>query len=118
MARILLVEDDPDQRLLMRDVMQYDGHETIPTATVDEAEHVLNREHVDLVILDMNLPGRTGLEAITFIRHRPDLAALPIIVVSANPQFEREADRLGTDLFLVKPVNLEALRTLVKRCLR
>lgn len=116
-AQLLIVEDDPDQRELLADMLASEDYRLVLTGSVDEAEQALARQRVDLAILDMNLPGRSGLEAIRFIRAHADMASIPIIVLTANPQFEREADRMGTDLFLTKPVKMDTLLTLVRRCL-
>jgi two-component system torCAD operon response regulator TorR len=117
-ARILVLEDDPDQRLMLSDALTLDGHTCVFARTVDEAEHVLASQHIDLALVDMNLPGRTGLEAIQYIRRTPALSHIVTIVVTANHQFQEQAEALGTDLFLIKPVSIMELRTLVQRCLR
>jgi two-component system OmpR family response regulator len=116
-GQILVLEDDPDQSLLMCDVLLSDGHACLTAASVDEAERILDEAHVDLAILDMNLPGRSGLEALQHIRAVPATHDIPVIVLTANHQFQRQAEQLGTDLFLVKPLNLNELRTLVIRYL-
>lgn len=116
--QILVLEDDPDQQILLCDALTADGHECLTVGTVDQAEAMLNTHTIDLAILDMNLPGRPGTDALSYIRSKPELAKTPVIVVTANPQFNREADALGTDLFLVKPLNLMELQVLVRRCLR
>lgn len=116
-GRILVLEDDPDQNLLICDVLAADGHTCLPARSVDEAERLLAAQPPALAILDMNLPGRSGLEALAIIRRTPDLADIPVIVVTANPQFQHQAEDLGTDLFLVKPLSLAQLRTLVQRYL-
>jgi DNA-binding response OmpR family regulator len=117
-AQILVLEDDPDQSTLICDALTVDGHQCVIAAAVDEANRVLDSQHIDLAILDMNLPGRPGTDVLAHIRRTPSLAAIPTIVVSANPQFQRQADEIGMDLFLVKPLDLKELRTLVLRCLR
>jgi CheY-like chemotaxis protein len=116
-AQILVLEDDPDQRLMICDALMVDGHTCHPAETVDTAEDILTEQHVDLAVLDMNLPGRSGLEALNYIRGRPNLSHVVTIVVTANPQFQRQAERYGTDLFLVKPLSMSQLRLLVERCL-
>ena len=91
-ARILVLEDDPDQSTLICDALMVDGHECVVATSVDQAEQVLDGGAIDLAIVDMNLPGRPGTEALAYIRSRPVL-------------------------FLVKPLNLKELRVLVQRCL-
>ncbi len=117
-ANILILEDDPDQSTLMCDALSIDGHICFTAQSVDEAEQILSQGHIQLALLDMNLPGRTGLEALQFMRNTPSLSAVPAIVVTANHQFQQQAEELGADLFLVKPVNIGQMRTLVQRCLR
>ena len=116
-GRILVLEDDPDQNLLICDVLTADGYTCLPARSVDEAERLLVAQPPVLAILDMNLPGRSGLDALATIRRTPALASIPVLVVTANPQFQNQAEGLGADLFLVKPLSLGQLRTLVKRYL-
>ncbi len=116
-GRILILEDDPDQNLMMCDVLGVDGHTCLSARSVDEAERILAENAVDMAILDMNLPGRTGLEALATIRQSPTLHAIPVIVVTANPQFQNQAEEYEIELFLVKPFSVAQLRTLVKRYL-
>ncbi len=116
-GRILILEDDPDQNLLMCDVLGADGHACVSAYSVDEAEAILAAQAVDMAILDMNLPGRTGLEALSAIRQSPTLNAIPVIVVTANPQFQNQAEEYDIELFLVKPFSVGQLRTLVQRYL-
>ena len=75
-GRILVLEDDPDQNLLICDVLSADGHTCLSARSVDEAERLLAAQPPALAILDMNLPGRSGLEALATIRRTPDLAEI------------------------------------------
>lgn len=117
MAKILILEDDPDQQQLIEDTLERDGHKLLLASSVDEGERLLAQQSVDLAVLDMQLPRRPGIDLLRFIRQHKTMKDIPVIVVTAQAGFQQEAEHLGTDLFLLKPVDVIALRTLVRRCL-
>lgn len=115
---ILVLEDNLDISMMLVDILTADGYTCFPAYNVDDAETIIDQEALDLALLDMNLPGRSGLEALNHIRQHPERRKTPTIVLTANPYFQQEAERIGTDLFLVKPLHIATLRTMVERCLR
>jgi CheY-like chemotaxis protein len=115
---ILICDDEPDLRELMRMSLEpsYEFAEAADgAAAIDLAERV----RPDLVLLDVMMQGTSGLAVIEHLRSRPDLAATPIIVVSA---FAAASDRsaayaAGATEFLKKPFEPEALSSLVESLL-
>ncbi len=111
MAKVLLVEDDDALATLVREELQMFGHEIVWCARGDLAEAAL-ADDVALVLLDMMLPGVSGIELCKRMRTR---SRVPIIMITARSS---EADRvagleLGADDYLVKPFSL---RELIARC--
>jgi two-component system, cell cycle response regulator DivK len=110
-ARILVVEDNALNLKLIRDVLQFAGYEVVE-ATTGEEGIVLAIEGVpDLILMDLQLPGIDGSEALRSIRADPRTKEIPVVAVSA---FAMKADRErafrdGFDGYLEKPISVRAL---------
>jgi two-component system cell cycle response regulator DivK len=106
-ARILVVEDNPLNRLLLHDILQLRGHEVLEAATVDEACAVLARSTPDLLLLDVQIPGGGGEAVIREVRKRRELAALPIVAVTslAMPGDRERLLSIGFQGYLSKPID-------------
>src|SRR5690242_4800961 len=119
-ARILVVEDNRDTSILLRDLLVAEGYEVESVPTGEAALAALERTpDVDLVVLDLMLPGMSGYEVIEHMRARPTLAATPVLVLSAlsSPSARIRGLRDGADDYMTKPFLPEELvartRTLV-----
>jgi CheY-like chemotaxis protein len=107
MAKVLVVEDSEDARQLLRDGLERLGH-TVVEAT-DGLECVKNAltNRPDLIILDLMMPAASGDSALVFMRGTPELAGLPILVVSAHPDVARIAQLNGADDWVAKPIRVD-----------
>jgi DNA-binding response OmpR family regulator len=121
MFTVLVVDDEPIVRDVVVRYLERDGHRTLEAASGDEARDLLERECPSLVVLDVMLPGVSGLELCRWIRSRSDL---PIVMLTA---LSEKADRivgleLGADDYLTKPFSPRELavrvRTLMRRTAR
>jgi PAS domain S-box-containing protein len=119
-ARIVVVEDNRDTATLLHDLLVAEGYEVESVPTGEAALESLERTpDMDLVVLDLMLPGITGYEVIERMRARPQLVATPILVLSAlsSPSARIRGLRDGADDFMTKPFLPEELvartRTLV-----
>jgi PAS domain S-box-containing protein len=119
-ARLLVVEDNRDTALLLRDLLVAEGYEVESVPTGESALEALERTpDMDLVVLDLMLPGMSGYEVIERMRARPQLAVTPILVLSAlsSPSARIRGLRDGADDYMTKPFLPEELvartRTLV-----
>ncbi|MBF0171050.1 MAG: response regulator [Nitrospinae bacterium] len=104
--RVLAVDDDPSMRLLIGLYLAKMGYETVEAADGDAALAILEADDaLDLVLLDMNMPGRTGLETLAAITHDRSRPHPPVIVVSGDSDKEHvlAAIRLGARDYVVKP---------------
>jgi CheY-like chemotaxis protein len=119
-ARILVVEDNPLNRLLVHDILELRGHEVVEAATVDEARAQLDRERPDLLLLDVQIPGGGGEAVIRDVRQRPDLADLPIIAVTslAMPGDRERLLSIGFQGYLSKPIDTRTFGTAVEAYLK
>ncbi len=121
-ARILVVEDNADTAALLRDLLEGEGYE-VETASTGEAafEALAVAPDIDLMVLDLMLPGMSGYEVIERLRAQPDLSDLPILVLSAlgSASARVRGLREGADDYMTKPFLPEEIvaraRTLVTR---
>jgi DNA-binding response OmpR family regulator len=116
MARILVVDDQPDIRTLIRIHMADEGHDVVEAEDAPGAVALLTTS-VDLVLLDVNVPGTDGLELLRQIRRTSDL---PVILVTARGgEVDRVVGlRLGADDYIVKPFSFQELGARVGAVLR
>src|SRR5688572_24318450 len=83
-AKILVVDDDDAIRSLLEARLQHAGYRTVLAPDAEAALTMLEREHIDLVLLDIMLPGIDGYGALKAVRKRFSFGALPIIILSAK----------------------------------
>lgn len=106
-ARILIIEDNPLNLQLVRDILEYRGHEIEVAMTVQEARGKLQGAKPDLVLLDIQLPGGGGEKLLREIRGTVALADLPVVAVTALAM-EGDRERLlavGFDGYVSKPID-------------
>jgi two-component system, cell cycle response regulator DivK len=119
-ALILIVEDNPLNRLLVHDILELRGHEVVEAATVDEARRVLERRRPDLLLLDVQIPGGGGEAVIREVRQRADLADLPIVAVTslAMPGDRERLLSIGFQGYLSKPIDTRTFGPAIESYLR
>jgi len=120
---ILLADDDADDCLLTRDALAA-GRGAITLRTVSDGEDLLNYLHQrdgyeaegaaprpDLILLDLSMPRKSGLQALAEIKSAPDLRSIPIVIMTTSSQEEeiRRCYDLGANSFVTKPVRFETL---------
>lgn len=117
--RILYVEDNPNNRQLIRRIMKAEGHELLEATDGESGWNVAARERPDFILIDLSLPGIDGLELTRIIRADPDLGHIPIVALTAHgdADVERMARQAGCDDFLHKPANTHKIRQVLGRFL-
>jgi two-component system, cell cycle response regulator DivK len=119
MARILLVEDEPDTRELVRLTLELDGHEVVEAATGEDGIDRAHRWPPDLILMDLSLAGKfDGLEATRRLRADAAFNDVPIVALTAHAmQGDREKSlAAGCDEHWTKPIlDLAAFREKVAR---
>ena len=118
---VLVVDDDPDTRLLLRTMLQQEDFRVSEAADGPEALEMLNGpEHFDLITLDLNMPEMPGLQVLKKIRGRVGTSSLPVVVATASddPAMEMELFEAGADDYVVKPVDPPRFVLRIKAVLR
>ena len=115
---ILVVEDNPNARKLMEAVLKQNGYEPLLAADGIEALDVLDNKHVDLIVLDVMMPRMDGYEFTETLRSSG--CDLPILMVTAKekPADKRKGFIIGTDDYMVKPVDEEEMILRIAALLR
>lgn len=115
--KILVVDDEPSIRTLLKSTLARAGYAVIEAATAREAVTAAQIDKPDLVLLDLGLPDRDGLEIVASLRGE---AGLPVIVVSAREDSEQKvaALDLGAEDYVTKPFDTEELLARVRAALR
>lgn len=118
MFHILVVDDDKNTRRLMQAVLQADGYAVTTAENGAQALEVLDRETVDLVVLDIMMPQMDGYEFTKTLRAADN--NLPILMVSAKqlPADRKQGFLVGTDDYMTKPIDEEEMLLRIKALLR
>jgi two-component system cell cycle response regulator DivK len=115
---VLYIEDNPDNMTLVKRVMEAAGHTLYQAATGLEGLAIAEKEPVELILLDINLPDVDGYEIARRLRHssKSILAHIPIIAITANALKGDAENALaaGCDVYMSKPVNIHELRARVE----
>lgn len=110
-ALILLVEDDPANMLLTRTVLEDAGHRILAAASLPDARELLELEHPDLVLTDVDVLGESGLELARDVREDPRLQDVPVVALTAHamPGMADEVFEAGCSDYITKPVDIGQL---------
>ena len=116
---ILIVENEENNRCLMEQILGFAGYQSVSATNGLEALAILDREPIDLVLIDLSMPILDGYRATEIIRRRPDGADLPIVAVTAHAMSEDRdlALAAGCTDYLAKPYHPAELIDLVERLL-
>jgi ribonuclease P protein subunit RPR2 len=111
----LLVDDDALFRALLRATFELVDVELEEVDDVPSAEAALHRRRPDVVVLDVELPGRDGLSLCRELKSDPHLRDIPVVMLTGSPEVGDEARRAGADAFLTKPFSPLRLLAVVER---
>jgi DNA-binding response OmpR family regulator len=119
-ARVLLIEDEPNISEAIRFILSRDGCDVMALADGTTALEAVRQVMPDLVILDLMLPGLSGLEILEQLRADPVTRALPVMMLTAKGQGrDREAaERAGANHFMTKPFSNDDMRAAVRALTR
>ena len=114
--KILIVEDNEKNLKLTRDLLQFHGYTTIDTDNAEEGIKIAREDPPDLILLDIQLPGMSGLEAISVLRDDPITRDLSVVAVTASVMTlnRRELIKAGFDDYQPKPIEIKSFIACVK----
>ena len=116
LATVLICDDEPSLRELIR--ISLDGpYRFVEADDGEESLEIARSIRPDVVILDMMMPRRTGLEVLSALRKDKDLSDIPVIVLTAQPGTRENALREGADIVMVKPFEPEQIAAAVEEVL-
>lgn len=123
MKKILVVEDDPVNQMILSDFLAANGYQTVAASSGPEGVEQFEREAPDLMLVDVQLPRMNGFELLREIKGRPDYKNTPIVLMSAVYTDHDQSQRtiqIGSlaDGYLSKPFDLVELLNQVKQLLR
>lgn len=114
MARLLIVDDDPEIRATLAEVLSYDDHTVEVARDGIEAQRILERSDFDIVLCDVRMPGKDGMELLAWARqHKPEVE---FIMLSGHATIETAvaATKMGAFDFMEKPLDLPRLEILIR----
>jgi two-component system cell cycle response regulator DivK len=119
MSLILIVEDNEKNMKLVRDVLQVKGYQTLEAGTAEDGIRLANERKPDLVLMDIQLPGMNGIEALGVLRTDAATAKIPVIAVTASvmQQDRKLITEAGFDAYIGKPINLKEFLATVRKWL-
>ena len=114
---ILIIEDNDKNMKLARDILQVKGYATLEAVTGEEGVRIALETIPDLVLMDIQLPGINGIEALKLLRADPRTHAIPIIAFTASvtPSDRSQVTAAGFNAFLSKPLDLKEFVATIKR---
>ena len=117
--KILIADDEPSMRLLVAATIASDQITVLEAADGDQAWALIEQHHPELVLLDVQRPGQTGIELTRKIRSNPGLISTRIVILTSKAQATDVASGLaaGADLYLTKPFSPLSLLTYIEQTL-
>jgi len=118
--RLLLIDDDPNLILLVKDYLEFRGYEVVTAENGREALEVLEQEIPDMIICDVMMPEMDGYTLVDQVRQDPRTSWIPVLFLSAKGQSQDRVKGLntGADVYMVKPFEPEELVAQVESSLK
>jgi CheY-like chemotaxis protein len=115
--QILIVEDDFKSRKLLRDVLSASGYETVEAENAEDGLKMVEQSHPALILMDIRLPGMSGIDALHVLRKDPKTSTIPVIAVTASVMESQKAEAMGAgfDAIESKPVNIQSLLRVIRK---
>ena len=119
-ARILVVDDNPDVIMVMRELLRSNGYDVVSVSSAEEASEEIERQMPDLVISDVIMPGKSGFELCRELKENPATRLIPLVLITGltNREDRLKGIECGADEFLHKPIFAEELFARVKSLLK
>lgn len=115
MKKILVVDDEESIRLLYQEELEEQGYEVVLAGNADEAIEQFSSAQPDLIILDIKMPGRSGIEVLHIIREQS--RDVPVILSTAYGEYKQDLQTWASDAYIVKSANVDNLINKVREIL-
>ena len=106
---ILVIDDDPDILTMIRVMLEYHDYRVITSENEEETFAILNKEPVNMVIMDMLLSGKDGTDICRRIKSNPNHSSLPVMMFSAHPNAREACLAAGANEFIAKPFEMQEM---------
>jgi DNA-binding response OmpR family regulator len=115
----MIIEDEADAAELFAEMMRVNGFRVIKMFSSAPAIPIISQEKPDIILLDIMMPDISGLEVLRYMQREPELAKIPVIVVSAKsmPSDIKTGLEAGASMYLTKPVGFQDLKQAVEKVL-
>ncbi|MBI1753312.1 MAG: response regulator [Acidobacteria bacterium] len=119
MSTVLVVDDDPAVRQVLRAYIELEGHRVLEAADASFARKALAKERVDLMFLDVMMPGESGMALCHSLKDDPECQGIKVVLLTGfdGERAWQQGLRSGADIFLVKPANRERIKVLLEELL-
>ena len=116
---ILIAEDNSVISHLNQRILERVGYEIVTVRNGQEACEIIDSRHIDLAVLDLEMPVMDGFTALKYIRNASDNRSMPVIILTASyqPQDKVDSIELGANMYITKPVRTNELRLAVEKLL-
>ena len=120
MSLILIVEDNEKNMKLVRDILQAKGYKTVEAINAEDGIKLAQEHNPDLVLMDIQLPGMNGMEALKVLRADAATAGIPVVAITASvmTQDRQQIMDTGFNGFIEKPINLKEFLATVQASVR
>ncbi len=115
-SRVLIVDDEEGIRLLYKEELEEEGYEVELASSGEEALKKLDSGQMDMVLLDIKMPGMDGVEVLRMLKEK--YKELPVILCTAYPHYKQEFGTWASDAYVVKSSDLRELKDKIKDVLR
>ena len=119
MSTVLVVDDEPNTREILREYIELEGHRVLEASNAIAARKAMAQEPVDLVFLDVLMPGESGTSLCRSIKDDPECRGIKVVLLTGfdGERSWQQGLRSGADLFAIKPVNRERIKVLLEQLL-
>lgn len=121
MVRVMVVDDEPDIRMVLSKMLRKRGYEVELCESAEEALELLSTGKLpDVIIMDLMMPGMSGIEACRAIKSDDRLSGIPVIIltVMSEPEAKEESREAGADAHVDKPINMAKLFSTIEKLLQ
>lgn len=116
MVQILFVDDDPTTLSMLNRIAQLAGHHAHTAQSGPKALEMAEALHPDLIVLDLMMPDMDGLSVLAELQARPQIADVPVVVLSAGSEMDaaERALEAGAKAYLLKPISIHTLTEVIR----